>query len=33
MATELTILIALLCGYLAYRAFRGGFQRSQSRSF
>lgn len=27
----LALLIALLIGYLAYRAFRGGFQSPQSR--
>ena len=27
----LEFLIALLIGYLAYRAFRGGFRRPQSR--
>jgi hypothetical protein len=30
MTTVLVILFVILCGYGAYRAFRGGFQRSQS---
>ncbi|MEW6452732.1 MAG: hypothetical protein AB1490_18920 [Pseudomonadota bacterium] len=30
MATLLWFLVVLACGYGAYRAFRGGFQRSQS---
>ena len=30
MTTVLAILFVILCGYGAYRAIRGGFQRSQS---
>ena len=30
MLTILWLLVVLACGYGAYRAFRGGFERSQS---